>query len=75
VLLKNIFEIKKKNPHQNYLYLARVFLFHLSDDTLTLLRRRIVVNSLFSWLPLLIFPALEGQVLGGRHSVSRGSCQ
>ena len=43
---------------------------HLTDDTLMLLRRRILVISLFSWLPLLVFSALEGQVLGGSTAVS-----
>jgi hypothetical protein len=42
---------------------------HLSDDTMTLLHRRIIVISLFSWLPLLVLSALEGQVLGGSASV------
>jgi hypothetical protein len=37
---------------------------HLSDDALTLLCRRIIVISLFAWLPLLLLSALEGQVRG-----------
>ena len=42
---------------------------HLSDDTLMLVRRRIIVISLIVWLPLLAFSALEGQMLGGRAAV------
>jgi len=42
---------------------------HLSDDTLLLMRRRIIVLSLFAWLPLLVLSALEGQVLGGSAAV------
>ncbi len=38
---------------------------HLSDDALTLARRRIIVISLFAWLPLLVLSALEGRALGG----------
>ena len=42
---------------------------HLSDDALMLVRQRIIVISLFAWLPLLVLSALEGQVLGGRAAV------
>ena len=42
---------------------------HLSDDALMLLRQRIIVISLFAWLPLLVLSALEGQVLGGSAAV------
>ena len=42
---------------------------HLSDDTLMLVRRRIIVIALFAWLPLLVLSALEGQLLGGRAAV------
>jgi len=42
---------------------------HLSDDTLMLVRRRIIVIALFTWLPLLVLSALEGQLLGGRAAV------
>jgi hypothetical protein len=42
---------------------------HLADDALTLLRLRILVLSLFAWLPLLVLSALEGQALGGRAAV------
>jgi hypothetical protein len=38
---------------------------HLTDDALGLVRRRIVVISLFCRLPLLVISALEGKVLGG----------
>ena len=37
---------------------------HLTGDTLELLQRRIIVISLFTWLPLLVLSALEGQVAG-----------
>jgi hypothetical protein len=38
---------------------------HLSDDTLALLRRRVVSIALFAWLPLLLLAALQGQALHG----------
>ncbi|HYA30445.1 MAG TPA: hypothetical protein VEI95_16640, partial [Acidobacteriota bacterium] len=42
---------------------------HLSGDALELVRQRIIVISLFAWLPLLALSALEGQLLGGRVAV------
>ena len=42
---------------------------HLADDALMLTRQRIVVISLFCWLPVLVLSALEGQVLGGSVAV------
>lgn len=42
---------------------------HLSGTGLELLRRRIVVISLFAWLPLLLFSALNGQLLDGGVAV------
>ena len=42
---------------------------HLSDDALELVRQRIIVISLFAWLPLLVLSALEGQLLGGSAAV------
>jgi hypothetical protein len=36
---------------------------HLSDDALLLLLQRIIVISLFAWLPLLVLAALEGHLL------------
>jgi len=42
---------------------------HLTDDALQLVRQRIIVISLFAWLPLLALSALEGQMLGGRVAV------
>jgi hypothetical protein len=42
---------------------------HLSDDALMLVRQRIIVIALLTWLPLLLLSALEGQVLGGRVAV------
>ena len=42
---------------------------YLTDDALGLVQRRIIVISLFSWLPLLVLSALEGKVLGGSVAV------
>jgi hypothetical protein len=42
---------------------------HLSDDTLLLVRRRIVVIALVCWLPLLVLSALGGQLLDGNVTV------
>ena len=36
----------------------------LSDDALLIIRRRIIVISLFAWLPLLVLSAFEGRMLG-----------
>ena len=38
---------------------------HLSGDALELLPRRVVLITLFAWLPLLLLSALEGHALGG----------
>jgi hypothetical protein len=38
---------------------------HLSGDTLGLVRRRIIVISLFCWLPLFVLAAVEGKLVGG----------
>jgi hypothetical protein len=38
---------------------------HLSGDTLELLRRRVLVITLFAWLPLLFLSVLEGRAFGG----------
>ncbi|WP_137819692.1 hypothetical protein [Pseudomonas sp. 2FG] len=42
---------------------------HLSDDTLMLVRQRIILISLLVWLPLLVLSTLEGQLLGGSVAV------
>jgi hypothetical protein len=42
---------------------------HLSGDALELARQRIIVISLFAWLPLLVLSALQGHLLGGRVAV------
>src|SRR5215831_7200398 len=42
---------------------------HLSDDALMLVRQRIIVISLFAWLPLLILAALEGHLIDGGVAV------
>jgi len=42
---------------------------HLTGDALELLRRRIVVISLFAWLPLLVLSALGGKALRGSVAV------
>ena len=42
---------------------------HLSDDALSLQRRRIIVITLVAWLPLLLLSAIGGQLLGGSVAV------
>jgi hypothetical protein len=42
---------------------------HLTGDALELVRRRVLMISLFTWLPLLVLSTLEGQVLGGSAAV------
>ena len=42
---------------------------HLTDDALMLMRRRVVVISLVAWLPLLVFAAIGGNLLGGGVAV------
>jgi len=42
---------------------------HLTDDALALVKRRVLVISLFAWLPLLTLSALQGQMLGGGAAV------
>jgi hypothetical protein len=42
---------------------------HLAGDALELVRQRIIVISLFTWLPLMVLSVLEGQALGGRAAV------
>ncbi len=42
---------------------------HLSNDALTLARRRIVVIALLAWLPLLVLSVLEGRALGSSVAV------
>jgi len=42
---------------------------HLTDDALTLLRRRVIIISLLCWLPLLVLSALEGQMIAGHAAV------
>jgi len=42
---------------------------HLSGDALTLVRRRVVIISLFTWLPLLLLSLLERHALGGGIAV------
>ena len=42
---------------------------HLTDDALLLQRRRIVVISLFAWLPLAVLAALGGQLFGSDVAV------
>jgi hypothetical protein len=43
---------------------------HLSGDALELLRRRILVITLFTWLPLLFLSVLEGHALGEPIKIS-----
>ena len=42
---------------------------HLAGDALELVRQRIIVISLFAWLPLLVLSALEGTAVGGSAAV------
>ncbi|SDD82501.1 hypothetical protein SAMN05216345_11762 [Cupriavidus sp. YR651] len=42
---------------------------HLSDDALLQMRQRIVVISMFAWLPLLVLCAFEGTLLGKDRTV------
>jgi hypothetical protein len=42
---------------------------HLSGDALELVHQRIIIISLFDWLPLLLLSALEGRTLGGSAAV------
>ena len=42
---------------------------HLSNDAMEMLYRRIVLITLFCWLPLLALSALQGQLLGGGVAV------
>jgi len=41
----------------------------LSDDALMLLRQRIIILTLFAWLPLLLLSALEGSAWGGSVAI------
>jgi len=54
------FSLVQGGPLFQLLYRA-----HLYGDGLTLLRRRVIAISLFAWLPLLVFSALGGELLGG----------
>src|SRR5262249_21251163 len=42
---------------------------HLSDDTLSHLRRRIISIPLIAWLPMLLFSLIEGTALGNKVAV------
>ncbi len=42
---------------------------HMTDDALALMRRRVVVISLFAWVPLLVLSALDGRAWGGGVAV------
>ena len=42
---------------------------HLSDDALMMVRQRLVVFTLLTWLPLLLLSTLEGQAWGSRTVV------
>ena len=43
---------------------------HLTGDALELARRRVLMISLLTWLPLLVLSVIEGQALGGNAAVS-----
>lgn len=42
---------------------------HLSNDTMAMLYRRIIVLALICWSPLLVLSTLQGQLLGGKSTV------
>ena len=42
---------------------------HMAGNALELMRRRVVVISLFAWVPLLVLSALEGRAWGGAVAV------
>ena len=46
-----------------------MYRLHLSDDALMLVRQRVIIISIFAWLPLLVLSALEGHVLEKREVV------
>lgn len=43
--------------------------FGLADDSLALVRRRILVTALLCWLPLLLITSVEGTLMGGGATV------
>ena len=43
---------------------------HLTGSALELTRRRVIVISLFAWLPLLVLSAIKGELFGGTAAVS-----
>ena len=42
---------------------------HLTEDTATLLRRRVIIIALLTWLPLLVLSALKGELVGGTSAM------
>lgn len=42
---------------------------HISGDSLELVRRRVIVISLFTWLPLLLLCAIAGDAIGGAVAI------
>jgi hypothetical protein len=42
---------------------------HMTGDALELMRRRVIVISLFAWVPLLVLSALDGRAWGGGVAV------
>lgn len=42
---------------------------HLSDNYLGLMKRRVIIITLITWLPLFVLSALDGKLLGGSISV------
>ncbi len=42
---------------------------HVSDETPTLVRRRVIISVIITWLPLLVLAALEGNAWGGNAAV------
>ena len=58
------FSIVRGGPFFRFLRRA-----HLSDDSLSMVRRRIAAIALFAWLPLLVLSALEGHLFGGTTTI------
>ena len=62
--LANNFSLVLGGPLFQFFICARI-----NTDTLGLLKRRVVVISLFTWFPLLLFSVFSGEVLGSESKV------
>jgi len=68
------YSLDTKQPDDFYLVLGgplyQLFIrSRLTTDTLNLVKRRVIVISLFTWLPLLLLSLLSGNALGGAIKV------